>query len=615
MERRRQGRNTSCGLCKARKRKCIRQVGLPCTLCQNADRSCSAYLDELESINITRQQINNNNNNNGSILQHRNDMDSDIYSDPLLEHYVELFFQYIHDPVLTIFHKPTFMLKFHKGEVKHYILYGIAALAARFSNDPIFRHVDPRVRCTYYYDTGIRVLKLAIDEIHIDTIHGCMIFSHYASGYNQVEQEAVYVGVAIRIAHLLHLQEEPHTGNALQDEVLRRAWSILFAADRWSALGNRIPRITGFEYVTDRPAAKKPMPEINFLQLMGDEPSNDISCSNNTYRTNDHEVGIWAPNRDLHDIASNIHKHQLAVLYDPASPEASFARIDEISSDLQTWQQNLPSHFKFTQQNIYLQSSLSYGAIYLGTHLSYHYNYVVLLYQFLSYSDPESKTYAEQLEHHASHISEIIRWSNRVQNCRLLYSVVAHILVISSSVHLHTLMYGDANAVQKAKEDLDTNFQHIMTLRSFWPAVDVSAARLRVFESACLTSNQNTWRMDRWLVKFLLFHTKDMENDQRENEIVDPVPPVCTNTTATITPPAVPAPTTTDIQQQNQTSATSTQTSQHTIEDNNHRVVEQALTWLLSADPSTADYPHDLFFFDATQPPPSDHTSTVNIPS
>ncbi|KAI9488490.1 hypothetical protein BDB00DRAFT_725608, partial [Zychaea mexicana] len=489
--------NTACRLCKTRKRKCIRQLGMPCTLCQQTSRSCSAYLDELgSSTAITAPN---------SLQDY--DLERRIYNDPLLEHYVDLFFQYIHDPVLTVFHKPTFMLQFHKGKIKHFILYGIAALAARFSNDSSIRHIDPRERGANYYEIGVRLLKLAIDEICMDTIHGCMLFAHYASGYIQVEQEAVYVGVAIRIAHLLHLQEEPDTGNALQDEVLRRAWSILFASDRWSALGNRIPRITGFEYTTDRPAAKKPMPDIDFLQLMGDEPSKEYS------------KGIWSPNRDLHDIASNIHKHQLALLYDSASPEASFERIDQISSDLQMWQQNLPSHFKFTPQNIYLQSSLSYGAIFLGTHLSYHYNYVVLLYQFLSYSDAQSRSYAEQLEYHASHISEIVRWSNRVHNSRLLYSVVAHILVISSSVHLHTLMYGDDKAVSRAKEDLDTNFTAIMELRRYWPAVDVSAARLRVFESACLTSSQNTWRMDRWLVKFLLFHTKDMDNDQRDEPV------------------------------------------------------------------------------------------------
>ncbi|KAI8137861.1 hypothetical protein BJV82DRAFT_524527 [Fennellomyces sp. T-0311] len=551
MENRKQGRNTACQLCKARKRKCIRQAGLPCTLCQQTGRSCSAYLDEFGSAN--GQPTNN--------TLHDYDLGKRIYNDPLLEHYVELFFQYIHDPVLTVFHKPTFMLRFHNGEIKHYILYGIAALAIRFSNDPSVRHIDPRNRGANYYEIGIRLLKLAIDEICIDTIHGCMLFAHYASGYNQVEQEAVYVGVAIRMAHILHLQEEPDTGNAMQDEVLRRAWSILFAADRWSALGNRIPRITGFEYITHRPPAKKPMPDIDFLQLMGDEPSRE------------HPIGIWGPNRDLHDIGSNIHKHQLAVLYDSTSPEASFERIDQISSELQMWQQNLPPHFKFTPQNIYLQSSLSYGAIFLGTHLSYHYNYVVLLYQFLSYSDPQSKSYGERLEYHASQISEIIRWSNRVHNCQLLYSVVAHILVISSSVHLHTLMYGNSKAVERAKENLDTNFEHIMALRRLWPAVDVSAARLRVFESACLVSNQNTWRMDRWLVKFLLFHTKDMNNDQRD------VPDDILSSSALV--PNQPG------------------------EDSNYRMVEHALSWLLSADPATG-YPQDLFIFDPqTSPDPT----------
>jgi hypothetical protein len=488
----------------------------------------------------------------------------DIYHEPMLEHYVKLFFRYIHDPVLTIFHKPTFMMKFHERKIKGYILFFIASLAARFSNDPALQGIDPRERGRDFFACGTRLLKLSIDEISIDTIHGCMLIAHYCSGYNCVEQEAVYVGVAIRIAHLLHLQEEPDTGDAVQDEVLRRAWSILFAADRWSALGNRIPRITGFEYTIDRQPARKPMPDIEFLQLTSDSNRSDYT------------MGIWAPNRDLHDIASLIHSHQLAVLYDPTSSEASIERIDEISADLQRWQNNLPSNFKFNPQNIYLQNSLSYGAIFLGTHLSYHYNYVVLLYQFLSYSDLNSKRYAEQLEYHASKISEIVRWSNKLPDCKLLYSVVSHILVISSSVHLHTLLYGNGKASRMAKEDLDTNFEHIMTLRRLWPAVDVSAARLRLFESACLTSNQNIWRMDRWLVKFLLHHTTYMDEDRRD----EPLSPLTSYA-------EIPSGENTSAPNLNQT---------NTDDIGNHRIVEQALSWLLTADPSTG-YPQDLFTF------------------
>jgi hypothetical protein len=554
MEAERKRRKPACNHCKSRKRKCIRDTRRPCQLCLKTGESCSIYIDKVTKSNSKIVEI-----------QQMDGLD-EIYDDPLLAHYVTLFFRYIHDPVLTIFHKPTFMMLFHQGKIKNYILYAIAALAARFSSDPSLQHIDPRERGSGYFETGSRLLKLAIDEICIDTIHGCMLVAHYTSGYNRVEQEAVYVGVAIRIAHLLHLQEEPDTGDAVQDEILRRAWSILFAADRWSALGNRIPRITGFEYTTDRPPAKKPMQDIEFLQLTSVVPKKD------------HTLGIWAPNRDLHDIASSIHTHQLAVLYQPTSPEASLLRIDEISMDLQRWQIKLPPNFKFSEQNIYIQSGLSYGAIFLGTHLSYHYNYVVLLYQFLSYSDPNSRRYAEQLEYHASKISEIIRWSNRVPNCKLLYSVVAHILVISSSVHLHTLLYGDGNAAKLAKDDLDTNFEHIMTLRRLWPAVDVSAARLRLFEAACLTSNQNTWRMDRWLVKFLLHHTTNMDEDRRD-EPLEPLTAYTALSGTQATPPA--------------------NTNQSNTEDSsNHRIVEQALSWLLTADPSTG-YPQNLFIFDS----------------
>jgi hypothetical protein len=556
MKAKRRARNTACSNCKSRKRKCIRDPRRPCKLCAQTGHTCSAHVDELESSHPT--------------MAAPQEMESpaDIYDEPLLEHYVKLFFRFLHDPVLTIFHKPTFMRLFHQEKIKSYILYAIAALAARFSSDPSLQDIEPRDRGAGYFETGARLLKLAIDEICIDTIHGCMLIAHYSSGYNWVEQEAVYIGVAIRLAHLLHLQEEPDTGDAVQNEVRRRAWSILFSADRWCALGTGIPRITGFEYRTDRQPARKPMPDIDFLQLTNDTPQPE------------HKLGIWGPNRDLHDIASSIHSHHLAVVFDPASKEASMEHIDEIYLELQQWQNNLPDSFKFSPQNIYRQSSISSGAIFLGTHLSYHYNYVVLLYQFLSYSDPNSRRYAEQLEYHASKISEIIRWSNKLPDCRLLYSVVAHILVISSSVHLHTLLFGDSNAAKLAKDDLDTNFEHIMALRRLWPAVDVSAARLRLFEAACLSCSQNTWRMDRWLVKFLLHHTTYMDEDPRD----EPLEPMKSYSEEPPIEQLAPANNNND--------------QPNTTDSSNHRIVEQALLWLLTADPSTG-YPQDLFTFEA----------------
>jgi hypothetical protein len=66
--------------------------------------------------------------------------------------------------------------------------------------------------------------------------------------------------------------------------------------------------------------------------------------------------------------------------------------------------------------------------------------------------------------------------------CDLVYFLTGHILVVSSSVHLHILLFSkipaDANIAQ---ERLLSNFKILMQLKAYWSVIEVSVCEFQSF--------------------------------------------------------------------------------------------------------------------------------------
>jgi len=60
----------------------------------------------------------------------------------------------------------------------------------------------------------------------------------------------------------------------------------------------------------------------------------------------------------------------------------------------------------------------------------------------------------------------------------VLYPNIGHMTTVSSSVLVHTLLYGDLDELKKANEELNANFEALVELSQYWPAI---SAMVRAF--------------------------------------------------------------------------------------------------------------------------------------
>lgn len=88
-----------------------------------------------------------------------------------------------------------------------------------------------------------------------------------------------------------------------------------------------------------------------------------------------------------------------------------------------------------------------------------------------------------------------------------MYNIVGHMTIVSSSVLIHTLLFGNEDQVGPAKARLEFNFKILMKLKDWWPSVAITMTKLFYFQQACLDSaNERTHKVDRWMNRFLLEH-------------------------------------------------------------------------------------------------------------
>jgi hypothetical protein len=72
-------------------------------------------------------------------------------------------------------------------------------------------------------------------------------------------------------------------------------------------------------------------------------------------------------------------------------------------------------------------------------------------------------------------VSDIAKVSFRTTGCDLVYYLSGHILVVSSSIHLHTLLFSEEQTkANMARERLISNFEMLMNLKIHWPVIDLS---------------------------------------------------------------------------------------------------------------------------------------------
>ncbi|KAJ5686840.1 hypothetical protein N7536_009459 [Penicillium majusculum] len=476
----------ACATCRERRRKCdIPAPGRSCSYCSARGLFCTR-----KHLSVPKGSSTPEESTAGTVSLPEK---CTLPDQPLCTELVELYFDYVHDKFHSLFHRPSLIEDIRRGQAPENLIYGILALSARFSNHISFADTDPRERGKGYTKRCEQLLNL--NDVSLTTIQVCVLLGAIAVVDGNPSSETIYYSIACRIAQLLDLPN-CRASSRVEQEVNTRVWWTLCMIDVWSSAGVRLPRL-----MTPQPNVPLPMNEATFLAMTRTQGFTVLV-------SNDRASSLLAQMVLLNRILLEINDFNTKAAETTLTEEYIKIAISTLSAKLSTWLKNLPAHMHDTPSNLQSYASQGQGHLFVTLYLGYYHYGQMLFYRFL-HEDVRGHTpcthfYAQQCKEHAVRLCEMIYRSEEVPGCAVLYNMVGHVLVIASTVQIHTLLFGDEESVVRARARLERNFCILTKLRALWPTLDVCMERLQAFHRACRSSVDTSFCMDRWMVKFLV---------------------------------------------------------------------------------------------------------------
>ncbi|KAM0721303.1 hypothetical protein Q7P37_003591 [Cladosporium fusiforme] len=404
---------------------------------------------------------------------------------------VDSYIAYIHDKPHSLFHVPTLRADVATREINTALLCSILALAVRFETSDGIRELGPKLA-----EQAKQILKSDLEIISLSHIQAWIVLGNVCGAESNSASESLFFGIAIRSAHIIGLAQNDPEDSAVLRETKSRIWWTLYMIDRWSAAGLGTPRQLGER----GPQQQLPLDEYEFHAL----PLGQSSWNCET------RPGLWAYMIELAELFGPIQDLNRLLANNEANDHVASSKVTYLITTLQNWQAGLPPTVRLGAETLLFHKSRGQGRTFVALHLGYFHYATLLLFHFLdpsSASLPYADLYAERCRQHASAFSDLLRTAYETEDCEAMYNIVGHMTVVSSSVLIHTLLFGDDDELPAAKARLESNFKILMKLKVWWPSIHGMTDRLFLFQRACLFSaDAHTHKLNRWMVKFLLEH-------------------------------------------------------------------------------------------------------------
>lgn len=373
-----------------------------------------------------------------------------------------------------------------------HIFSSLMLIRTRFSKSTSLSHTEPRYRGSEFVEKAKALLDMT--DSSVTTIQACVLLGTISFSESKTEAEALYYAIANRLAFIIDLLHRP-VADEIERQVNLRIYWTLYMIDIWSSAGLQIPRQMHW---SDQVAL--PMEESFFSRLSTASSSLDSSASS-----------IWAEMVHLSHIWAEIHDLNKATIGGSIPPERLYHAVEILSNKLKNWSASLQPHLQATTENMKRYSSLGLGSALVALHLGFHYYNEVLFYQFLAENSHKSSLsialYRENCKSHASKFCDLLYTSNTIPGCECYYIMVGHMLVVTSTIYIHTLLFGTVEEqIIIARKRLEQNFKILTQLQSYWVKLDDSLSRLKAFHNACISSVESSFCMDRWMLSFILEH-------------------------------------------------------------------------------------------------------------
>lgn len=283
--------------------------------------------------------------------------------------------------------------------------------------------------------------------------------------------------------------------------------------DVWSSDGMNLPR-----QMTRRHDVPLPMDEEAFLSLdVDNQPSPEA------FTNAERDDSLLAQMIKLNTILLEVNDY----MKDLTASTISFIseeRVDVLSQKLDSWLVALPVGMRDNPENLQYFASKGLGRFFVAIYLGYYHFGQLLFYQYLDEqqrglaSSPKVQEGARKCKEHAMSLSRIIDTAMETPGCDVKYTMVGHITVVASSVQIHTLLFETVEKeIEDARSQLERNFNNLVSLRKYWPALEVCFSRLKTFHELCLQSIDTSYRMDRWMLRFLTEFARPIEAEERHD--------------------------------------------------------------------------------------------------
>ena len=283
--------------------------------------------------------------------------------------------------------------------------------------------------------------------------------------------------------------------------------------DVWSSAGVRLPR---------------QMPKTDNLQL----PIDEVAFLN-LHRGHSLPTGFDLPLSQASSLLAQMTKLNRILMEIYSLNERTVSgslsgvilenQVMDLSNALDEWHSSIPPFMHDTASNLQRYASQGLGRMFVAVYLGYYHFGQLLFYQFL-HGDCHStvlsaKFYAEKCKTHAKSLCETVYTAHSVPGCDVEYNMVGHILVIASTVQIHTLLFGDNEAqIAAARRRLERNFEILSQLRTYWPTLDICFTRLQAFHKACRSSMDESFRLDKWMLRFLSEFAEPVDDKEMSQE-------------------------------------------------------------------------------------------------
>lgn len=301
----------------------------------------------------------------------------------------------------------------------------------------------------------------------LETVQACILVGQFFGGEGDAKAKHIYLGIARLHAQTIRLWEVSPELCSVSQEIRSRTWLSITIANTWSAAD-----ISTQPVLCDI-STKPILDDIEFMALQPGTHHN-LPPSKNS---------MWAQMAGTIDIYRQI-SHMISNLgLNLRSLDSYREQIYSLSQQLDEWIGQLPAKLQYSVENLAYFTATGLGSTFVGVHMGYHHCRQLLYYPFLnsgslrSVDHPCDGEMARRCKQHAISISDITKAAFQAGESNAAYFLTGHILVVSSSIHLHTLLIGDNDVeADMAHKRLISNFEILMLLKMYWPVVDSSVS-------------------------------------------------------------------------------------------------------------------------------------------